>query len=372
MTHARNTMDKGLLTRIQALAAEGHTRALDFDGVAARVATDWFASIDAPDDETIELYKNFMLKALERTDAAFAARIADRLAPNRHAPLPVLQRLAEAGAAPAAVVLARASDLPADFLLARAERGDAAEALAIAGRRDLDRLASAALARRPEPEVLRALAANQRVALDRGALVALTQRGRFDLELGRALIARGAFGPGVVALFLAADPPTRRMMMRDAERAALADRDAGGSTLEAARGAALDAARAGDRRGFCMAIARALRAGRSSIEGLVEDSGGEPLGLLFAAMGLGAAESASLFVRLRPDLASSVDSPVSGARIAMATSASAALRIVAAIAHGQPQPERVGEYRNRDRVEQPAPRGLPRAIGAPRRNFSSN
>ena len=215
----------------------------------------------------------------------------------------------------------------------------------VAAREDIDRTIVGALARRLEAEVLRALAGNRAALIDRGALIALTQRARVDIELGRLLLARDEPALDRMALFLSADATTRRAILLDAMREALATSGAGDLSLafDGLRLEAVATADSGDLARFSSVIARALRLSRAAIDRLVQDDGGEALGLLFAAMGLAATESDRRVGALRPDLAQALADPVSGLRFAMQAPPQAAACILAALIPGR-QPRRQGEY----------------------------
>lgn len=337
-------MDDDFLTKVDALAAAGHAQELDFDIVVARVAADRLATIDDASAERIERYAALIENALGKMNDADATRIAVALSANARTPERLLARAIARGGEPAAAVLTQAPRLSEALLLHRAEFGDAIEATAIAGRADLAPRVVDALARRQESETLHALAANPAIALDRGALVALTQRARFDDQLGKALLARGLTTSQATPLFIVADAAQRRQTMLEIQRDSLAGRGAGASPLESVRETALAEATRGDAKAFSATVARALRASRARIERLVEDAGGETLGLIAAAMGLSAAEATQPLLVLRPDLADIVDDPSSGVRLAMQTSAVAAYRILAAIVYGRESVPQQGEY----------------------------
>lgn len=338
-------MDETLRKRLVALTAAGRAQSLDFESVAARVATDRFLSLSAPSPDDRARYEELMLGAAARLDETNARRIAAQLAPCPAAPVAVLERLIALGPAVAASILAAAPTLASSLLLSRARDGDAVEAAAIATRNEIDRTIVAALAQRLEPEVLHALAANRGAALDRGALIALTQRARVDIELGRLLLARDEPTVDRMALFLSADAATRRAILLDAMREALATSGAGDLSLafDRLRLEAVAAADSGDIARFSSIIARALRLSRAAIDRLVEDDGGEALGLVFAAMGLVATESDRRVRALRPDLAQALADPVSGLRFAMQAPPQAAACILGALIPGR-QPQRHSEY----------------------------
>ncbi|MCC0005123.1 MAG: DUF2336 domain-containing protein [Methylobacteriaceae bacterium] len=354
-------MDETLRKRLEILTAGGRAQSLDFEGVAARVATDRFLAIEAPDAEACARFEEMMLGALAHVDAATAQRIAEKLGPCPAAPSAVLARLIALGPDSAARVLAAAPGLPAALLLERATSGEAREAVVIARRADIDMTIVGALARRLEPEVLRALATNTTTRIDRGALFALIQRARVDLELGRLLLARADTTFDRTMLFLSADTSMRRGILLDATRGSLAGADDLARMLDAARFDALGAAEAGDLTRFSTILARALRVARSAIERLALDAGGEPFALFFAAMGLSATESQRPILSLRSDLAAALADPMSGTRLALQAPPRAAGAILAALLPGRPRPATAGEYAQRGARAQES--GAP-ALGA--------
>lgn len=343
LTQACNTMDETLRKRLEALTAAGRAQSLDFEGVAARVATDRFLALAPPDAADIARYEALMLGAAPHLDAATAQRIATQLAPCAFAPQGVLARLVALGPEAAAPILEFAPALPAQLLAARAAEGEAREAAAIARRADLDRNIVGVLARRLEGEVLQALAGNARASLDRGALIALTQRARLDLELGRLLLSRDEPAIERTVLFLSADSDMRRRILLDAARASPGRPSDLPAVFDAIRIEAVGAAATGDATRFSSIVARALRVARATIDRLVADEGGEPLALMFAALGLAAAESERPMLALRRDLAAALADPASGPRFALQASPRIATSIIAALTPGRPR-EPTGEY----------------------------
>ena len=337
-------MDVTLRKRLEILTAGGRAQSLDFEGVAARVATDRFLTIQAPDAEACARFEELMFGALAHVDEETARRIAEKLAPCPAAPPSVLAKLIALGPDSAARVLAAAPVLPTALLLEHATSGEAREAVVIARRTDIDMTIVGALARRLEPEVLRALAANTATRIDRGALIALTQRARVDLELGRLLLARAETTLDRTVLFLSADAHARRRILLDATRGSFACADDLARTLDAPRLDALGAAEADDLARFSTVLARALRVARAAIERLALDAGGEPLALIFAAMGLSATESERPILALRGDLAAALADPMSGTRLALQARPRAAAAIIAALLPGRPRPTSAGEY----------------------------
>lgn len=337
-------MDQTLRKRLEALTAAGRAQSLDFEGVAARVATDRFIALAAPDREACALYDEVMLRAIPHLDDATAHHIAAQLASCPAAPPATVAHLMARDCRSAARILALAPSLPAALLLDFAGDGDALTAAAVAARADIDRTVVGALSRRLEPEVLHALAANKDIAIDRGALISLTQRARLDIGLGRLLLARDEPSIDRLVLFLAAGSTARRRLLLDATRAFPARPTGSANGFDNVRVEALAIAETGDVSRFCACIARNMRVARVTIERLACDAGGEPLGLIFAAMGFAATESERPILAMRADLAAPFADPMSGVRLALQTPPSAAAAIVAALLPAKPKLA-VGEYR---------------------------
>ena len=323
-------MDDHFLTQVEEITARGRAQDLDFDGVVARVTVDQFCSLARPTQIEIDRFAAVILEALPRADAISALRIAEKLVDNANTPEIVLAGLVERDCAAAAVVFRRAARVSTALLLRRAEIGNCIEAVAIAGRHDLDRPVVAAIARRTEAEALRALAANGAAHIDSGALPGLVQRGRSDAALARALLRRPELGLGALPLFLWADSGTRRRLLVETQRAELALTGLTPSLLDSARLKAMSAARAGNRAAFATAIALTLKAGRAAVDRMIDDDGGEPLALILAATGADTASAADALAMLRPDLVVS-----DNMRLALAMNAAAAGRIIAAATTGR-------------------------------------
>lgn len=322
-------MDETFLAEVRKLAASGAGQDLQFGAVAARVATDRFCSLARPTSEEIGRFADFMREALVDVDGASAARIAETLLAHPACPESILDLLIRRGQQAAALILSRTSHLSSTLLLERAERGDHAEAVAIASRPDLDTRIVAALARRTDAGPLRALACNQAARVDRGAMLALVQRGRFDETLGRALLAREDMGFDALPLFLLADRATRRALLVEAQGVAL--EHAASSPLQGERATALAAAMAGNRSAFATAVALRLKTARTLVDRLINDSGGEPLALIFAALGVNPALALDAIAMLHPARSPAGRDVV----LALESSAAAAWLVICSVAHGQ-------------------------------------
>ena len=344
-------MDDLFLKRIEALAAAGHARDLEFDGVVARVAVDRFNAMPSPDDEAKERFTSLMTGALVRTDPASAARIAALLAPNPHAPEPVLAALAAKGSEAAQAVIEHAPGLSQTYLLSRADRAEVVEAAAIARRSEIGAAVIVALSRRPEAGVLRTLAENAEARFDRGALIALVQRGRRDHALARALLRRGDLSPAQeMSLFLSADAAMRRRLILEAERAALATSAPQMAPADLGRAVARAADGVLDRREIAASVARCLRVGRMEADSLLDDGSGEALAILLAASGVAPALASRALTALRPDLADPAAVGRDNIELARRMSRAGAWRIVTSIVKGAGPQQAPGEYQPRNIV----------------------
>lgn len=324
-------LDESFLAELDRLEAVGRMQDLDFASVVARIATDRFCALTAPSRLDIDRYVSVMDRALERATPEEAAKVAERIAGRSDIPERLLWRLTLCGAQAAMIALRAAPCPSARLLLARVESGDVAEASVVASRPDLERGIVMAIVRRTEHEPMRALAANPSAPLDRGIMLALVQRGRFDPPLARAVLARSGGGMDAAPLFLDASADMRRAFILQAQKDALGVAAGRGATLEAIRGHALAAARAGNARAFATHIARVLRTGRATLDRMIDDRTGEPLALLLAALGADVAQSLDAMSMLRPALQPESDA---GVMLALSLEARAATRLVQAIVHG--------------------------------------
>ncbi|MFO1114738.1 MAG: DUF2336 domain-containing protein [Beijerinckiaceae bacterium] len=324
-------LDEAFLAELDRLEAVGRMQDLDFAGVVVRIATDRFCALKSSSRLDIDRFVSIMDRALERAAPEEVARVSGRIASRGDLPERLLWRLTLSGPQAATIALRAAPRPSMRLLLARAEHGSVEEAAAIAARADLDRSVVMAIVRRTEPEPMRALVANAAAPLDRALVLALVQRARFDEPLARALLARGVVGLEMAPLFLTAARDARRRIMIEAQQDSLDRAGRGAGPLEGVRDKALAAARAGNARAFATQIALPLRSNRSAIDRMVEDRGGEPLALLFAALGAEVAQALDAIGMLRPALDIEESS---GAMLALQSNVHAASRLVRAIVHG--------------------------------------
>ncbi|MDE2578745.1 MAG: DUF2336 domain-containing protein [Hyphomicrobiales bacterium] len=275
-------MDQAFLEYVDGLVARGKRDELKFGDIATRVLTDAFLATRGP-APLPQAFMPTVIRALAAASDEGAANMARVLAPLERTPPELIDIFLTRGGACAAAVLAQKSGITPSFLLARAESGSAAEAVAIAGRSDLNAKIIAALARRPEGPTLRALAENRAIAIDPGVLPYLAQRSRTDRALAAALLERWPDDLDASALFLAANAERRAAIIAAVRRETLGAAFSA-SPLAGAADLALPAAAEGDADNFCATLARMLGCSRGEVEALVFDGGGEPLALIFAAM----------------------------------------------------------------------------------------
>ncbi len=275
--------------------------------VLLRVLTDLFISRGAHTREERRQYEAIALGLIDKSDAATLEIVAGKLARFGAAPPAVVEKFLLWGGVPALEFLRHSSQLPRERILAAVGSEIIAEAVAIAGRADLDETAARALLSRTEIEIARALAANPVAPIPDDLAAALIARGRGDEILGRELSQRYGDPALIAPLFLWASPMKRAAILLAARRAhlgsltrALPDFNERLNSSEIERAALL-----GDRPLLAALLARALGCALPRARDIVDDVRGEPLALALAALRVPGEVAARIFMRLDPAIAHS-------------------------------------------------------------------
>ena len=274
-----------------------------------RQLIDLFVSRPVPAAMDILRFEEIATGLLARADAATLAYAAARLATHPCAPASVLDALVEASPICAKILAEHCSRLSPAPILAFAEGDNPGLAAAVARRRGLTGALVAALAARPEAEVLRALAGNCDIELSAATLTKLTAAARGDMELARLLLARSGDSGLQETLFLAADAATRRIVLAHIERQSFTAED-----IRAVRtaGPALIAWMmrknpVADSFRFAQEMARLTGLPNAGALALIEDEAGDGLALLFAATAVPPDVATRLFLRCRPAISHSLE-----------------------------------------------------------------
>ena len=310
--------------------------------ILLRVATDRFVNEPVLNLETIGRFEKETLPLLLDSDPHTRLIVARKLAPLRTAPAALLETIAALGGEAALMVLQLAVAIDRERLIAAA-RGDAAEAVAVAQRTDLDEALIRQLAERPEPAVVFALADNAFAAIPADIFALLARRAARDEKLARALLARPVAPLDQAALFLYASSSQRAAMLLAAQRAEMARAPAAAWPGGAEAAAKLERqALARQPAQFIATLAEALGCAPDLAERIVAEPSGEALAVALAA--LGAAEDATMRILLLGD-AVNLDYKRLGAltRLRDALHPAAARRIVAAIVGVEPQGKATAE-----------------------------
>jgi uncharacterized protein (DUF2336 family) len=300
-------MTNDLLSGLEGLVALGKNGGLNMKPILLRVVTDQFVTKPRHPAADIRQYEELALQLIPDADIATAVAVAKRLATHCDAPQSVLDKLLDKSPEAATALFAAGAAIDRDRLVARAEWGSVTEAVAIAGRKDLDARTAAALARRQESEVLCALAANQNAPLDAHAISFLLQRGRTDRELGRVLLARSDLPIDKSALFLLANSQQRAAILAAAREAhpgtVRGDKRPPHRDLDALA----DLAAAQKWGLFTIEVAMRLGCDPRGVQEIIRDKSGEPLAIALAALGMEASDAARIFLSSEPDISHSVD-----------------------------------------------------------------
>jgi uncharacterized protein (DUF2336 family) len=341
-------MTSDLLSGLEGLVALGKNGGLNMKPILLRVVTDQFVSQPRHPASDIRQYEELARQLIAEADIPTAIAVAKRLGPHPDAPPPVLEKLIDKHPDVAAALFATGAPIDRAKLAERAEWGSPAEAIAIAGRKNLDARTASALARRQESEVLCALAANKSAPLDAHAISFFLQRGRTDRELGRVLLARTDLMVDKSALFLLANCEQRAEMLAAARRADATARAEGKRPPQRDLDALADLAASQKWTLFAIEFAMRLGCDPRGVQEIIRDKAGEPLAVALAALGMEPADAARIFLSSEPDISHSFDRIRILTRITSDLSPQAARRLMSAML-GQPLP---GEAPRHRRYEQ--------------------
>jgi uncharacterized protein (DUF2336 family) len=324
-------MTNDILSGLEGLVALGKQGGLNMKPILFRVVTDQFVSKPKHPLADIRQYEELALQLIADADISSAASVATRLGTHPEAPASVMEKLLDKAPEVAAAVFASGAAVDRGKLADRAEWGSLAEAIAIAGRRNLDANTAAALGRRQETEVLCALVANKEAPLDAHAICYLAQRGRTDRELGRVLLARTDLNIDKSPLFIPADSEQRAEILAAARRADEGIPAAHKPRAQRDLDALADLAAAQKWGLFAIEIAMRLGCDPRGIQEILRDKTGEPLAVALAALGMQPADAARIFLSSEPDISHSVNRIRSLTRITSDLTVSAARRLISAM-----------------------------------------
>lgn len=324
-------MTNDLLSGLEGLVALGKEGGLNMKPILLRVVTDQFVAKSHHPVSDIRQYEELALQLIPQADVASAVAVAKRLGSHPDAPASVIDKLIDTAPESAAAIFA--TDAPVDSikLIERAEWGSLDEAIAIAGRDNLDADTAGALARRQESEVLCALAANKTAPLDAHSISFLLQRGRTDRELGRVLLSRTDLPIDKSALFLLANAEQRADMLAGADQSDTALGDGGRGSAQRDLDALADLAAAQKWGLFAIELAMRLGCDPCGVQAIIRDKSVDPLAVALAALGMQPADAARIFLSSEPDISHSVDRIRSLTRIASNLSVNAARRLLSAM-----------------------------------------
>ena len=320
---------------LERLVKLGQTPDVDIRPVLLRVLVDLFVCKEHHAQADLGQFEDMMQHLLDDADADVRLIVAEKLAPHAATPRSLLDRFLGYGGKIAVPVLEHAA-VDQEVLLEVANWGLTPAAQAIAGRNDLGLAVAAALAERPEPEVLLVLANNAAAPIERSVFQYLVRRSRDDEELARALLAREGSPADRAALFLLANSEQRAAIMLAARREDLSP-DIRRMRLGPEETAALTgverAILSPDRDGFDTALAVALRMPLSDVWRLIDDPKGEPLALALAAIGASAELAARVFILSGPAIGHSVMAVRMLTTLVETMPRQTAARLIAAMTH---------------------------------------
>ena len=320
---------------LERLVKLGQTPDVDIRPVLLRVLVDLFVCKAQHAQADLDQFEDMLQHLLDDADADVRLTVAEKLAPHPATPRRLLDRFLGYGGAIAVPVLAHAA-VEGEALLGVANWGPAEAARAIAGRDDLDPATAAALAARPEADVLLALARNTAAPIDRPSFQHLVRRSRDDETLARALLAREGYPADRAPLFLAASSEQRAAIMLAARREDLTPEPRRlrlGPEETAALTRVERAILSPDRDGFDSALAFALRMPLTDVWRLIDDPKGEPLALALSAIGASAELAARVFILSGPAIGHSVMAVRTLTTLVETMPRRTASRLIAAMTH---------------------------------------
>ena len=348
------------LAHLARLARDG---GLDLSQVSLRVKADLLMSTPQPAPDDLAAFGEMATALVPSIDEATAVILARKIAGWRHAPAPALAALRARGGAALAALIRHGLPLTPAEMEDFAGQPDAAQAAALAERRDLTPIAALMLVERADRAIDFALMANAAIALPRAALDLLLARARADAGYAPPLLARGDLASAELApLFLFAGPE-RRMAMLDslaaldslgpAERRPAVSRDAFAAWL----GLAAD-----DRENAFDALSRHIGGGSALAAAIAADHTRDLAALSLTAAGASVEDATRFLIRLGDEAAHSVERIFAVVALMRSVRPSVAMRLVMQVS-GTPVTSggRKGQH-------QPAmdPSGTPARIGPAR------
>ena len=336
----------------------GRTPDVNIRPVLLRVLVDLFVSRPSHSDDAVRQFDEMVSRLLDDADDDARLIVAGKLANHPQTPAHLLKKLIAERGAVADTVLSRAT-LDSHTLQAAAVLGTAAMAAAVAQRQDLDAATVRALAERPEGEVVTTLADNATAPIDIGLQRYLVRRARDNAALAARMLKRGGDPLELAALFMTADREGRAAILL-----ALRRQELGRPPAEPVAGA--DTARQQIERialrpgqdGLDLVLCQALGLPSPLVERIVEDSGGEPLAVALAALGVSPELAARVFILGNPAIGRSYPRVRSLVGLVETLPVGAARRILASLS-GDAVPTR-----RTPRVETTAERSRPMTAAA--------
>jgi uncharacterized protein (DUF2336 family) len=285
--------------RLEQLDLLSRRPGVDMRQTLLRVATDLYCDVPGHGPADRERFASLALSLLDFADAATRKAIAGKLAPRADAPPELMRRLrADADVTVGASVVATAA-LDEEALGDVAVQGGAAEAVAVARRRDLTPVLISLLAAHPSRAVVEELLDNPAAPIAGDTLIRLIARARCQTALAPLLFGRPGIAPALFApLYMLAPDGLRAEIRAALEEATLPVQPPIATEWMAGFDAAVVAA---DRTAARGVLGSALRIGDEAAANLIDDPTGEVLAMAFAALGLKTAPAVAALIILGTD-----------------------------------------------------------------------
>jgi hypothetical protein len=271
----------------------------DARGMILAIKAQEFAAREKHSDTAAGMFGLLATSLLPHVNEASAVVLAREVAHRIDCPAPIIRALLERRDASSLCAIAMAAHLD-PFDRALALTSGPRQALALAGRSDLDPEAVAILLARDDLAVTQAIIANRAVELPPDLLDRLIDRARCDRLLGRVLLdSERDLGSRAAALFLSANPAERRTMTDRAAALARLDPVAEIAAVSEAGHLAIErSALAGDHGSLVAHLEQAGAIEPTLAAAIADDGVGEALAIFLRAIGMpeAAAERCLLIV----------------------------------------------------------------------------
>lgn len=327
--------------------------------VLLRVLTDLYVSAHRHSPDEVAQFREIAGQMIPHVDEPTALVVACKLAAYPHTPPALADVFVARGDDAARITLGDAPWLPRPLMLEHAAHSDRLLAAAVAARTDLDASLMRLLLSRNEALIDVTLSGNTALMLPHDVKDELLARGRDEIAIASALLARGDLsGADKAVLFPAADKTDRVAIIEDAIRLA----NLSGRTRHERRApddfaTALETAAVNRQdNAFRAILALGLRCVPEKLSAVVDDRSGETLAIALRAVGIEGDVAARIFMFRDPLIGHSTQRVFALVELMRRVPWAAAERITAAMLGLEGAPVRASAPRPQAEPLSPLPR----------------